>query len=173
MILFINQDYYGKTSFLAQCAMMVKRSLRLWHEMYHARIQRGGTESGPNPPPPLKNQNAIGLFSNYTGPDPLENHKVTNPAFNIRPLSVHHSNGVSLAGLWWYLDPLFPQLKKNVILKAEYACLHVKSRTKSNFTTLFYHRQYIYWTKVKTLHLNCLPSIYKIMQTKNANESVF
>ena len=30
----------------------------------------------------------------------------------------------------------------------------------------------IYWTKVKKLHLNCLPSIYKIMQTKNANESV-
>ena len=30
----------------------------------------------------------------------------------------------------------------------------------------------IYLTKVKTLHLNCLPSIYKIMQTKNANESV-
>ena len=25
---------------------------------------------------------------------------------------------------------------------------------------------------LKTLHLNCLPSIYKIMQTKNANESV-
>ena len=30
----------------------------------------------------------------------------------------------------------------------------------------------IYWTKVKTLHLNCLPSIYKIMQTKIANENV-
>ena len=25
---------------------------------------------------------------------------------------------------------------------------------------------------MKTLHLNCLPSIYKIMQTKNANENV-
>ena len=30
----------------------------------------------------------------------------------------------------------------------------------------------IYRTKVKTLHLNCLPSVYKIMQTKSANESV-
>ena len=29
----------------------------------------------------------------------------------------------------------------------------------------------IYWTKVKTLHLNCLPSIYEILQTKNAIES--
>ena len=25
---------------------------------------------------------------------------------------------------------------------------------------------------MKTLHPNCFPSIYKIMQTKNANESV-
>ena len=31
--------------------------------------------------------------------------------------------------------------------------------------------QKLYWTKVKTLRLNCLPSIYKIMQTKNAIES--
>ena len=33
-------------------------------------------------------------------------------------------------------------------------------------------RDDIYLTKVKTLHLNCLPSIYKVMQTKNAIESV-
>ena len=30
----------------------------------------------------------------------------------------------------------------------------------------------IYWTKVKTLHLNCLPFICKMMQASKANESV-
>ena len=31
---------------------------------------------------------------------------------------------------------------------------------------------HLYWTKVKTLHLNCLPFIYKLMQASKANESV-
>ena len=34
----------------------------------------------------LENHNSIGFFSN-TGPDPLENHKATKPAFNDGPLS--------------------------------------------------------------------------------------
>ena len=35
--------------------------------------------------PPLKNHKNIGFLSN-TGPDPLENHKASKPAFNDRPL---------------------------------------------------------------------------------------
>ena len=41
--------------------------------------------SGP-PPPPLKYHKAIGFLSN-TGPDPLENHKATMPAFYVGPTS--------------------------------------------------------------------------------------
>ena len=33
---------------------------------------------------PLKNHKNIGFLSN-TGPDPLENHKATKPAFNVGP----------------------------------------------------------------------------------------
>ena len=42
----------------------------------------GGGGSGPH----LQNHNAIGFFS-YTGPDPLENHEDTKPAFNVGPSS--------------------------------------------------------------------------------------
>ena len=68
---------------------------------------RGG--QGVQTPPPLKNHRNIGFLSN-TGPDPLKNHKATKPAFNvgpiIGPLAKRRLNGVSLAGRWWYLDPL-------------------------------------------------------------------
>ena len=42
-----------------------------------------GQGSGP-PPPPLKNHKEIGFLSN-TGPDPLEKHKATKPAFVVGP----------------------------------------------------------------------------------------
>ena len=46
-----------------------------------------GGQWGPNPhPPPLENRKAIGFLSK-TGPDPLEYHKATEPAFNDGPLS--------------------------------------------------------------------------------------
>ena len=60
------------------------------------RGSRGGTE-GPDHPPLEKSQN-IGFLSN-TGPDPLNNHKATKPAFNVGP-SLCHWNSVSLAGHW-------------------------------------------------------------------------
>ena len=43
-----------------------------------------GVTGGPYPPPPptLENHKAIGFHSN-TGPDRLENHKATKPAFNV------------------------------------------------------------------------------------------
>ena len=42
----------------------------------------GGGQEVRTPPPPLENHNNIALFSN-TGTDSLENHKATNPAFNV------------------------------------------------------------------------------------------
>ena len=45
---------------------------------------RGGT-GGPDPPP-LNNHKNIGFLSN-TCLNPLENHKSTKLAFNVRPLS--------------------------------------------------------------------------------------
>ena len=51
-------------------------------------------------PRPKKNHKNIGFLSN-TGPDPLENHKATKPAFIVGSLSVRQQNaiyGVSLAG---------------------------------------------------------------------------
>ena len=77
---------------------------------FHAQIQRGegGGSRGSRPPPPLKNYKNIGFLSN-TGPDPLNNHKATKPAFNV---------GISLVGQWWspysgiwILPPLI--IKKN------------------------------------------------------------
>ena len=54
----------------------------------------------------------IGFLSNYTGPDPLKNHKATKPAFNVVPLSARQRNAMYMAfrrraddGLW-YFDPL-------------------------------------------------------------------
>ena len=72
---------------------------------------------GPDPHP-LENNKALGILSN-TGPDPLENHIVAKPAFNVGPYrpanetTFETPNGVSLAGqLWpdfsgiWILPPL-------------------------------------------------------------------
>ena len=53
------------------------------------RGSRGGTE-GPDPTS-LKSHKHIGFLSN-TGPDPLENHKATKPAFNVRPSSARQRN---------------------------------------------------------------------------------
>ena len=45
----------------------------------------GGGAGGPDHPP--KNHKTIG-FPRNTGPDPLNYHKVTKPAFNVGPSSV-------------------------------------------------------------------------------------
>ena len=50
--------------------------------------------------PPWKITKTIVFLSN-SGPDPLQNHKATKPAFNVWPLSAASEtplNGVSLAG---------------------------------------------------------------------------
>ena len=65
---------------------------------YHVRIQRKGQGVWT----PAKNHKDKGFLSN-TGPDPLQNHKATKPAFNVGPPSAHqrnakcHLNGISLA----------------------------------------------------------------------------
>ena len=48
--------------------------------IFHLWIQRGGRI-----PPPLENYINIGFFFSYTGPDPMENHKATKPAFHDGP----------------------------------------------------------------------------------------
>ena len=53
----------------------------------------GGAEG---PDPPEKNHKNI-VFLTNSGPDPLKKHKATEPAFNARPSSARHLNGVSLA----------------------------------------------------------------------------
>ena len=53
-------------------------------------------EGGAEGPDPLKYHQNIGYLSK-TGPDPLENHKATEPAFNGTPAK-RPFNGVSLAG---------------------------------------------------------------------------
>ena len=80
-----------------------------------------GGDRGPPPPPPrhVKYHKNIGFPSN-TRPDPLKNHKVTKPAFNVGPSSDSETpfkwrfaGGSMLARLWWYLDRLSPhQLRK-------------------------------------------------------------
>ena len=56
--------------------------------------------AGGSEPLPKKQKN-IGFLSN-TGPDRLKNHKATEPAFNLGPLSARqskrHLSGVSMAG---------------------------------------------------------------------------
>ena len=42
--------------------------------------------SGPPPPPALlDNHKAIGFVRKNIGPDPMEYHKATQPAFNVGP----------------------------------------------------------------------------------------
>ena len=81
----------------------------LFMKTRHARIQRGDQRFSTT----LENRKAIGFLSN-TGPDPLENHKATKPAFNVGPSSpanetpfkwrftggLMYLNGVSLVGRW-------------------------------------------------------------------------
>ena len=54
---------------------------------------RGGIKAGGVDPPPLKDPKNIGFLSN-TGPDPLKNHKVTKPAFNVGPSSASQRNAI-------------------------------------------------------------------------------
>ena len=50
----------------------------------------------------------------------------------------------------------------------------LQSKFYSQFVSIFAEiLLHIYWTKVKTLHLNCVPFIYKMMQANKANENVF
>ena len=56
--------------------------------------EEGGRGSGP----PLKSQN-IRFLSNM-GPDRLENHKVTKPAFNVGPSSARQQTAMSIQ--WRY-----------------------------------------------------------------------
>ena len=53
------------------------------------------------PPPPPENHINIGFLSN-TGPDPLKNHKVTKPDFNVGPSSAHQRNAILMYG--WHAD---------------------------------------------------------------------
>ena len=51
----------------------------------HAWIEGAGAGAGgADHPPPRENHGNIGFLSN-TGPEPLENHKATKPAFNVGP----------------------------------------------------------------------------------------
>ena len=52
--------------------------------MHESADPEGGGGQGVRTP--LKNHKNIGFRSN-TGPDPLKNHKVTKPAFNVRSSS--------------------------------------------------------------------------------------
>ena len=52
-----------------------------------------GGERGPDPLPPLKNHNNIGVLSN-TDPDPLKNHSATKPEFTIGPSSARKQNAI-------------------------------------------------------------------------------
>ena len=53
------------------------------HESVHDRtVKMARRAGGPEPPTHLKNHKSIGFLSN-TGPDPLKNHKATEPAFNV------------------------------------------------------------------------------------------
>ena len=54
----------------------------------HARIERGGRGSGPQPP---ENHNNIGFLS-HTGTNSMENHKATKPTFKVGPPSARQRN---------------------------------------------------------------------------------
>ena len=69
--------------------MYLLRVHRSGHKEAHARTKRGAGGSDP----PTENQTAIGLLNN-TGPDPLDNHKATNPAFNDGPSSAGQRNAI-------------------------------------------------------------------------------
>ena len=50
-------------------------------------------EGGQGIRTPLKNHKYIGFLSN-TGPDPLESHKATKPAFNVESSSARQRNAI-------------------------------------------------------------------------------
>ena len=59
---------------------------------------------GVRTPPPEKSQK-YGVLSNF-GPDPLKNHKATEPAFNFGPSSARQRNAILMAFCWPYDDGL-------------------------------------------------------------------
>ena len=61
----------------------------------NARIQRGVRGSGP----PLANLTNIRFLSS-TGPDHLNNHNATKPAFNVGPSFAHYPNAIEMAFRW-------------------------------------------------------------------------
>ena len=88
-----NGSFSSNKRFLAYSLWRHRETVELI-KRWHVRIQRGIV--GPDPPPPTENYKHIGFLTN-TGPDPLENHKATQPAFNAGPPSAR----VSLACRWW------------------------------------------------------------------------
>ena len=104
-----------------------------------------------------ENSQNIGILSN-TGPDPLQNHKATKPAFNVGPAK-HHLNGVSLAGRWWadfssiwrekkldplwknFLDPHMSSLGGIFLLFKFWFC-------KQTVATLFVRLRILIWATV-------------------------
>ena len=85
------------------------------NELSHARIQRGGDRRSSTPT--RKNHKNIGFLSN-TGPDPLNNHKATKPAFNVGPSLARQRKAIEMAFFWGAnVSPLLvvfgsPHLKK-------------------------------------------------------------
>ena len=89
------------------------------NKFQHVRIQRGGQGVRT----PKENYKNIGFLS-YTGPDPLNNHKATKPAFNFGPLSACQRNAIEMAFCWraddgllimvfaWIVSPLKKLLSK-------------------------------------------------------------
>ena len=64
--------------------------------MLGSREGGGGRGQGVRTiPPPVKNHGNIGFLSN-TGPEPLENHKATKPAFNVGPPLVRQRGPLSV-----------------------------------------------------------------------------
>ena len=61
----------------------------------HGRIQRRGQGVRT----PLQNHKNMGFRCN-TGPDPLENHKATQPAFNVGTSSARQRNAILMAYRW-------------------------------------------------------------------------
>ena len=85
----------------------------IWNESYiHTRIQRGrgqGVQTLPSPHP-WKITKLQGSLSN-TGPDTLENHKATKPAFNVGP-SLARQQSISKDGPFLVVFGSSHQLKK-------------------------------------------------------------
>ena len=62
---------------------------------------RGYTEvEGMASWPPLKIANKKDVLGN-TGPDTLQNHKATKPAFNVGPSSARQQNAIEMVFRWW------------------------------------------------------------------------